>query len=64
MNEQYRWNDLIKIRTKDNNYVEERPTEPPKPLVYNEVREVHRKSLVRPFYKGGNTNGIMGKKSK
>lgn len=63
MYEQYRWNDLIKVKTKDGNYVEERPIEPPKPLIFSEVREVHRKSLTRPFCirREGN-NGNNGKK--
>lgn len=58
MDEKYRWNDLIKVKTKDGEYIEERPVQPTKPLVYSEVREVHRKSLVRPcFIKRGNNNG-------
>lgn len=62
MNEQYRWNDQIKVKTKDGEYIEERPIQPTKPLIYSEVREIHRKSLVRPFYKGGNKNGEQDKK--
>lgn len=51
MNEQYRWNDQIKVKTKDDKFIEERPIYPPKPLIFSEVQKIHRKSLVRPFYK-------------
>ena len=63
MDEKYRWNDLIKVKTKDGEYIEERPVQPTKPLIFSEVRKVHRKSLTRPFYtrREGN-NGNNGKK--
>lgn len=58
MYERYRWNDLIKVKTKEGEYIEERPTKIVKPLIYSEVREVHRKSLARPYFiKRNKTNG-------
>ena len=54
MVEKYRWNDLIKVKTQNGEYIKEKPTESKKPLVYSEVREIHQKTLKKSYlYRGG-----------
>jgi len=50
MDEKYRWNDLIKVKTQNGEYVKEKPTENKKPLIYSEVREIHQKTLKKTYY--------------
>ena len=52
MQEKYRWNNAIKIKTKDGKYILEESREPQpvvKPLVFSEVREAHKKVLRKPI---------------
>lgn len=54
MDEKYRWNDLIKVKTQNGEYVKEKPTESKKPLIYSEVREIHQKTFKKTYlYRGG-----------